>query len=264
MTTASMVAALQRLSGREMLINAETADAFLSNVARFSTVKPEEIAGFEATSREVLSLAYGFDDERDSNARKPFVYQDGVAVIPIHGSLINRFSGSWGFVTGYNFIQRMLNLALDDDDVDSIVFDVDSPGGEATAGFSSARLLRQLSDKGAVKVEIHASGLCASACTWILASGTPGYRYIDAFTLVLIHPVQKGSMFGSSCIERQSTEKSQDDKLGNAYLDLARDLYMKFTGQSKETVEKWLSCGHEQAGQGQLAVTLKMADVVED
>ncbi len=62
-----------------------------------------------------------------------------MAVIPVHGTLINRFNSSWGFVTGYNFVRRQMNAALDDDDVVLIVFDVDSPGGEASGCFELAR-----------------------------------------------------------------------------------------------------------------------------
>ncbi len=141
---------------------------------------------------------------------------------------------------------------------------ITSQGGDAVAGFTSARILRQLSDKGEIKVEVHASGLCASACTWILASGTPGNRFIDRYTITLVHPVQRGGMFGMSCIEHKDKAKDQGDKMGNVFLETARDLYVKFTGQTKETVEKWISCGHEIAGQGQSLVDLKIADKLED
>ncbi len=141
---------------------------------------------------------------------------------------------------------------------------ITSPGGDAVAGFTSSRLLRQMSDRKRVKVEIHASGMCASACTWILASGTPGNRFVDRYTITLVHPVQKGNMFGISCVEHKDATKDQGDKMDNAFLELGRDLYMMFTGADKKTVETWLSCGHEIAGQGDSLVALKMADKVED
>lgn len=100
----AMVMALQRLSGREMLINTDTADEFLSNLTQYGAVKTEDIVGMEVASRESLCLNYGFDDDRDADTRKVFAYNDGLAIIPIHGSLINRFGGSWGFVTGLSLI----------------------------------------------------------------------------------------------------------------------------------------------------------------
>ena len=112
-------------------------------------------------------------------------------------------------------------------------------------------------------VETRAEGWCASACTFIIASGTKGNRTIDPYTFTLVHPIQRGGMFGSSCVEHVKEPKEANDKAGNATLDLARDIYMKATGKDKATVEKWLTCGNEQAGQGQLLVDLGMADRVE-
>lgn len=130
---------LTRINMRDMLILNDTAGQVLSNLAKFYETDPAtEGAALEVTSRENLEMAYGFDRPEEED-RKPFVYQDGVAVIPIHGTVMNRCNYSWGFVTGYQFIRRMMNAALDDDDVELIVFDVDSPGGEAAGCFELAR-----------------------------------------------------------------------------------------------------------------------------
>jgi len=139
-----------------------------------------------------------------------------------------------------------------------------SPGGDAFAGFEAARQLRKLSDAGKVTVEMHAEGLCASACTVILAAGTPGQRYIATSTFFLVHPVQRGNMFGVACVERVDNPKTQDEKTGNVILEVFRDLYMRFTGKGQKTVEEWLSCGHEKVGNGSLAVSMGIADQTED
>jgi len=62
---------------------------------------------------------------------KPFAYGGGVAVIPIHGLLLNRFPGSIGMATGYDFVRAQLRMALADPDVSNIVFDIHSSGGMA-------------------------------------------------------------------------------------------------------------------------------------
>lgn len=138
MMTSNIAAGLRRVGSRDMLVLPDTAGDVISKLAQFETHDPAKVAAMEATSRESLALAYGYCDG-DEGDRKPFVFQDGIAVIPVHGALINRFNGSWGFVTGYNYIRRMMNLALEDDDVDLIVYDVDSPGGEAAGCFELAR-----------------------------------------------------------------------------------------------------------------------------
>lgn len=93
-----------------------------------------ENAKSEERKPELLE-AYGFAP----NAQvKPFAFFEGVAVIPIHGSLINRFGASWGYVTGYNFIRAQLTAAMMDDDVKYIIFDCNSYGGEAAGCFELA------------------------------------------------------------------------------------------------------------------------------
>ena len=78
--------------------------------------------------RNTVCRTYGLGAD---NASKPYAFSNGVAVIPVHGTLLNRFGQSWGFVTGYNFITRMTLLADADPDVSLIVYDHNSPGGEA-------------------------------------------------------------------------------------------------------------------------------------
>lgn len=140
---------------------------------------------------------------------------------------------------------------------------ITSPGGEAISGFTIARLIRKMSNRGVI-VEIHASGLCASACTWILASGTPGYRYIDKYTFVLVHPVQNFKNGEMSCMKPVADPKDVEDRINNLYLALARELYMEFTGHSQKTVDEWMTCGREQVGKGQLLVSLGIADKLDD
>ena len=93
---------------------------------------PESGERKRAEVMESLCAAYGFDSKAQN---KPFAFQDGVAIIPIHGSLINRFGQCYGYVTGYNFIRSQMNLAEADPDVQGIVFDVNSYGGEAAGCF---------------------------------------------------------------------------------------------------------------------------------
>lgn len=96
---------------------------------------PESGERKRAEVMESLCAAYGFDSKAQN---KPFAFQDGVAVIPIHGSLINRFGQCYGYVTGYNFIRRQRDAAMADPDVTAIIYDVNSGGGEAAGCFELA------------------------------------------------------------------------------------------------------------------------------
>lgn len=138
-----------------------------------------------------------------------------------------------------------------------------SGGGPVITSLEIARLVRDASDKGLV-VEFHAEALCASGCTFVLAAGTPGHRYISKWALFLVHPPQGGGMFGAPvCIEHVDEPKTQEDKITDVLFDLMRDSYVRYTGQKPEDVEKWLTCGNELAGAGAMAVSLHIADVAE-
>lgn len=96
---------------------------------------PESGERKRAEVMESLCAAYSFDSKAQN---KPFAFQNGVAIIPIHGSLINRFGQCYGYVTGYNFIRRQRDAAMADPDVTAIVYDVNSGGGEAAGCFELA------------------------------------------------------------------------------------------------------------------------------
>ena len=59
-------------------------------------------------------------------------------IIPITGSLVNRFSGAWGSVTGYDYIRMAFDAANIDPSISSIAFDVNSPGGQVHGCFELA------------------------------------------------------------------------------------------------------------------------------
>lgn len=139
-----------------------------------------------------------------------------------------------------------------------------SSGGPVITSLESARVIRDASDGGLV-IEIHATGMCASGCTLVLAAGTPGKRYISKTALFLLHAVQTGGGLFSSptCGEYKTEPKSEYDRIVNALLTIMRDSYVRFTGRPANEVEKWLSCGYETIGSGGEAVTLGVADLLE-
>ncbi len=138
---------------------------------------------------------------------------------------------------------------------------ITSPGGYALIGAELAKTLRELSDSG-VTVEFNASVLCASACTVILAAGTPGYRHITRQTLFIVHSLQSGGML-TSCVDYKEKASDQDEKASNIQWLFLRDLYVKFTGKPVKDVNDWMTCGHEQVGDGSLAIKLGIADIVD-
>lgn len=68
----------------------------------------------------------------------------GIAVIPVHGTLVKRTAGldAASGLTSYTAVAEMLDAALADPQVAGILLDVDSPGGEASGSFELARRVR--------------------------------------------------------------------------------------------------------------------------
>jgi signal peptide peptidase SppA len=68
----------------------------------------------------------------------------GIAVIPIYGTLVRRSVGleAASGLTSYAELSAMLDAALSDSQVEGILLDVDSPGGEAGGVFELAQRIR--------------------------------------------------------------------------------------------------------------------------
>lgn len=193
--------ALSRISGREAFVLPETADLFVSNLQQFARVEPEKSDALAEQARESVEFCYSVAPS-SREERKPFIYQDGMAIIPVHGALLNRFSGSWGFATGYQFIRRQMNAALEDDDVSLIVFDLDSPGGETAGCMELAdeiRASREIKPSIAVVDSLSASAgyAIASAATRMVA--TPSSK-IGSIGVYIMHVDVSGAL-GQAGIE---------------------------------------------------------------
>lgn len=93
---------------------------------------------------ELCAAAFGM---REINRDKPFLFSEGMAFIPIHGALVNRFPYSYAGYTGYQFIRNQFDAAIADPDVKGIVFDVNSYGGQVYGNFELAEHIRANRDK---------------------------------------------------------------------------------------------------------------------
>jgi signal peptide peptidase SppA len=62
----------------------------------------------------------------------PYDVQDGVAIVPIEGTLVNRLGGltPYSGMTGYDGIRGTLAMALADENVGAVMLEIDSLGGE--------------------------------------------------------------------------------------------------------------------------------------
>lgn len=83
----------------------------------------------------------------DKAERVPFDVIDGVAVLPIEGTLVHKGSyiGKSSGVTSYEGIQVQVSRAIARSDVKGVVLEIDSYGGEVAGAFETADLIHALS-----------------------------------------------------------------------------------------------------------------------
>lgn len=106
----------------------------------------------------------------DGQARMmPFRVKDGVGIISVLGSLVNR--GAWlgakSGMTSYEGLQHQLKAARDSGDVRAVLLDFQSGGGEVTGAFETAQLIAEVAAQKRVVAVVN--GVAASAA-YLLAS----------------------------------------------------------------------------------------------
>lgn len=180
-----MATVLGRMAASETLISDRHSDAMLVGLLGEAERVEDPSAAWESV-RGDLAVTWG--DDLDSEGRKSFVYRDGVAVIPVHGILINRFPYCWGFVTGYDFIRNQMNAAAADPDVKLIVFDHDTPGGEAAGCDELAREINELEKPTMALVNsLSCSGgyWLAAPCNRVVCAPSASVGSIGVYILVM-------------------------------------------------------------------------------
>lgn len=108
----------------------------------------------------MIDPAHAKEIRRSDNG---YVVADGVAVIPVEGTLVHRGStpNAMSGLTGYNRLSEWFRAALDDPAVRAILLDIDSPGGEVAGAFDFADEI--FAARGQKPITAIAADLAASA-----------------------------------------------------------------------------------------------------
>ena len=124
---------------------------------------------------------------------------DGVAVVPVVGTLVNRgvaIGEDLSGFTSYESIAVQLKAALADPQVGAILLDIDSPGGEATGMFGLTQLIRTARAQKPITALVDDMG--TSAAYGIAASATDVVVSPTSITgsigVVLMHLDQSAEM----------------------------------------------------------------------
>lgn len=162
-----------RLINVPLLLREEKCEAVVA--ALMDKLGLRKLEGIDATSLDAAKMRnaslFGSEPER----YRPYTLIDGVAIIQIHGTLMQRASGfmAWLFdVGGYNLIEAQVEQAMDDTEVRAILLDVDSPGGEVAGCFDLARKIRGYSKRNGGKPIVGAVNESACSAAYALISAS--------------------------------------------------------------------------------------------
>ena len=100
----------------------------------------------------------------DRSQAKPYTVIKGTAIIPVIGSLVAKTGRArpYSGMTGYDGIKFNLDTAFADDDVTSIVLEMDSGGGEVTGCFELADFI--FANRETKHMTALVQGMACSAC----------------------------------------------------------------------------------------------------
>ena len=180
-----------RVLNRPLLLHPDKADLILHVLQGRIGIEPLQ-AIMPETNRFVGTY------RRDNGGVGSMRVENGVAILPIVGSLVNR--GAWigassGLVS-YEGIAAQLREAEADPDVRAILLDIDSPGGEATGMFVTAKQVSAVNKTKPVvafvnDVAASAAYGIASAASEIIVSPT---SMVGSIGVVLTHLDRSGEL----------------------------------------------------------------------
>lgn len=142
MSASTVLSLISRMSMQTLLMPSFAVASLTQSIRQLNKADfDKEILLAEQAKKEMLG-AYGLSCANSEG--KSFAFASGIAIIPVHGVLINRFGRSWGYITGYNYIRAQMEAASRDPDVTGIIFDVDSLGGEKAGCFELCEEIRAI------------------------------------------------------------------------------------------------------------------------
>jgi signal peptide peptidase SppA len=190
--------------------------------------------GGPEASRYVGQFALNNPDDPRSG-RKPYrTTADGIAIIPVLGSLVNRgsFFDAMSGVTSYEKLKFQIGAAATDRDVTSILLDMDSPGGEAVGAFEVGDVVAAAAR--AKEVVAVVNGMAASAAYAIASQAsrvvTTSSGISGSIGVVMLH-ADYSVAIANKGIKPTLIHAGADKVNGNPYQPLTDDVKAKLKAE---------------------------------
>jgi len=158
-----------------------------------------------------------------------------ISVIPVTGTIV-RYSSFFTEICGgvsTEMLARELNTALNDESVETIVFNIDSPGGEASGIAELGEMIKEARAKK--KIVAYVDDMAASAGYWIASAAEEIYASKTAMvgSIGVVFTLREKTGSGIEIVSNVSPRKRPDistaegisqiqawaDKLGDIFVD---------------------------------------------
>jgi capsid assembly protease len=136
-----------RVLNTPLLLEPAYASTFLSALAPRLNIKEMWGAAGAIDIGNSIKLSANALTNRNTKAARSYQVVDGVAVLPVAGTLVHKYGYLQPFsgMSGYDGILARHAEACADPEVLGILLDMDTPGGEVSGCFDAARLIRSQS-----------------------------------------------------------------------------------------------------------------------
>ena len=126
--------------------------------------------GFEEKLVESLRSTPQTEEEfwAEEDEDRPYEVTDGTLIVPVTGTLYNKYDYSTKYSTGYSYLQRTYTRGLADPEVERIVSRIDSGGGEGAGNMELSSWLAE--QRGSKQLIASVDDLAASAAYNIAAA----------------------------------------------------------------------------------------------
>lgn len=225
LNTAQFVQLKSKLLNQPLMVEPSYAQVLLGAIGERFNISSLNDGDTKLSLDDLKISASMFDDDRQN--RKPYQVINGTAMIAVSGSLVakNNMLRPYSGMTGYDGIKVNLDMALADEDVSKIVFDMDSGGGEVTGVFELADYI--YGKRGNKPMTALVGNVSASAC-YILAAACDSIEMsevakVGSIGVVMMHVNQEKALKDKG-IEVTFIHAGKHKVDGNPYTALPKEV----------------------------------------
>lgn len=196
----------------------------------------------EATAETERNCAAGLFEANFGTNGKSFIFAGGIAVIPVYGALVHRDNWCTPWATGYDYISSRVGAAVADDEVQGIILDINSYGGNVSGNFELCEMIYEARARKPIDAIVDSRALSggysvASACRKVYATSS---GELGSIGVVMMH-MSYEEMLKEAGIKATYIFSGKHKVDGNPYQDLPDDVRAAFQASVERSYEEFVA-----------------------